>query len=124
MEVVIDSHALFWYFEEPKKLPSKIVTILDSADLIVIPTIVLLELESILAKKGFLGKFEELLTDLIENKTFSIHPLNTTVVKKYSTIAPNLEMHDRVILTIAQLLNVPIVTKDPEIAKIYPKVIW
>ena len=124
MEVVIDSHALFWYLEEPKKLPTKIITLLDSADLVVIPTIVLLELEYILAKKGFLGRFEELLSELIENKTFSIHPLNTTVVKKYSSVTPNLEMHDRVILTTALLLKVPILSKDPEIAKVYPRIIW
>ena len=124
MEVLIDSHALFWYFEEPKKLSIRTVKLLDSASLIVIPTIVLLELEAILAKNSLREKFKKLLAELIENRTFLIHPLNLEVIKEYTGFSENLEMHDRVIVTTAKLLNLPIISKDEEVSKVYPRVIW
>ena len=124
MNAVTDTHALFWYFEDPQKLPTKIIELFDGASVIVIPTIVILELEAILAKKFLQRRFKQLLGELISNKACFIYPLNLEILNGYTGFAESLEMHDRVIVVTAKILNLPLVTKDQEISKIYTKVIW
>ena len=50
--------------------------------------------------------------------------LDLDTVHSYIDLEHDLEIHDRIIVSSAKLLDVPIITKDKSISKIYPKVIW
>jgi PIN domain nuclease of toxin-antitoxin system len=124
MKAVLDSHALFWYLTADPKLSSKAKFAIESYETIVIPTIVLLESFEICLAKGKADLFTKLLESL-PTDTLVVYPLDLSLVRGYAKIPRGkIDMHDRIILAVAQGLNLPIITKDEELSKIYPKIIW
>ena len=123
MEVVVDSHALFWYFSKNKKLGIKAKAILNKSARIIVSTIVLLELLYILQKFGQKNKFSRLI-NLLKGKKYLIYPIDLVVVRECAKLTKHLEMHDRLIVATAQIFNVPVVTKDKQITREYAKTIW
>ncbi len=65
----------------------------------------------------------EVLEKLLNQRKFLVYPLSIEVVREFIKIDKH-EIHDRIIVATATLLDAPIVTKDQKISKIYPKVIW
>ena len=123
MHFVIDAHTLLWNLEDSPNLSNSAKDAIDDAERVFIPTIVLLEIYRILEKRKEQEKFLNFLDLLIKQGKFTIYPLSIEVVKEFIKTEKH-EIHDRIIVATAKLLDVPIVTKDPEISKIYSKVIW
>ncbi|OGY25418.1 MAG: hypothetical protein A2Z24_02925 [Candidatus Woykebacteria bacterium RBG_16_44_10] len=123
MYLVIDAHALLWHLEDSPRLSNRARKVIDAAERIYIPTIVLLEVCNILEKRKEQDKFLEILERLLTQRKFIVYPLSTEVVKEFIKIEKQ-EIHDRIIVATANLLDAAIITKDPEISKIYPRVIW
>lgn len=124
MRVVIDTHALFWVLtQDLTKLTNKALSVLEQADKIILPTVVLLELLGLLQKKKAL-KFFDILLKQIPTSKYLIVPLDMVVIKEIRKIKANLELHDKVIIATAKYLELSIITKDEEITKKYKNVIW
>ena len=124
MRAVLDSHALFWYLTADPKLSSKAKFAIESYETIVIPTIVLLESFEICLAKGKIDLFTKLLESL-PTDTLVVYPLDLGLVRSYARIPRGkIDMHDRVILAVAKDLGLPIITRDEELSKIYPMVVW
>jgi PIN domain nuclease of toxin-antitoxin system len=113
---VVDTHPLIWYLAE--KLPKKVDNIFrDSEDGnggIFVPTIVLAECYYLSKKKKIQLDFEEILGKVKESSNFLITPFNDHIVELFPKINVE-EIHDKIIVSTAKLLNVPLITKDKEI---------
>lgn len=124
MKVLVDTHVLFWALaQDKKKLTPKALQVISDAEMLLLPTIVLLELLGLLEKKQKLHYFDKLLKSL-PGSTYVIIPLDITVIKETRLLKDKLELHDRVIVATAKSLNLPIITRDEQITKVYKKIIW
>lgn len=124
MNIVIDTHALLWLLTNDAKISSQAKEAARDAIQINIPTIVLLELLYLLNKKRLTKTFSSILMKLKLDKSYSMVPLDIFVVEKIAQKPIDLEMHDNIIVSTAEILDLPIVTKDQLIQKVYPKTIW
>lgn len=128
MYFVIDTHALIWYLTSSSKLSKKAREIIQKAErgegIIIVPTIVLAELLSICEKKN-IPHFGRLLEKIEKNTNYFIQSLDLEIIKNLPKIKGGLELHDRIIVTIAQLFKAKIISCDRKIQKIKGlKVIW
>ncbi len=124
MKFLLDTHVLFWTLTLQKtKLSKKVTKTLEEADELILPTIVLLELSGLLQKKQGDRYFDILLNQIPKSKYFIV-PLDLRTVEETRRIKGTLELHDKVIVATAKILDIPIITKDKEIAKVYKKIIW
>ena len=124
-EIVIDTHPLFWYFtQDSTRLPSKTKAYLEGVSRIFVPTIVLLELLYLLQKKRLTNKFSFVLRTLKTSKKYVPLSLDLDIVEQIFRFSTKLESHDSVIVATAQMLRVPLVTKDRKIRDMYKNTIW
>lgn len=124
MKVLIDTHVLFWALaEDIKRLSPKALQIINDSESLILPSIVLLELLGLLEKKQKMSYFDKFMKD-IPNSKYVIAPLDIAVLKKTRLLRNKLELHDRVIVATAELLRLPLITKDEQIIDVYKKVIW
>lgn len=124
MKAVLDTHALFWYLTNDSNLSADAKLAIESYEIIILPTIVLLEAFEVCSKKNRLDLFNKLIKTL-PTDTLVVYPLDLSIVKLYSKLpSGKIDMHDRAILATASTLDLPIITKDMELSKIYPKTIW
>lgn len=123
MEIVIDSHALFWYLGDIPKLSRRAREYIERSERIIVPSIVLMEILYILEKCQMAEKFFGVLHKL-QSKRYRIYPLDIRVVVQSLFIRSDIEMHDRIIIATAQLSKAPIISKDKEIAEYYRETIW
>ena len=66
MKYVLDTHTIYWFFENPAKLTNKSLKILkDDSKKLVIPSIVLAELKYIFKKYKMLDKFREIFINIV-----------------------------------------------------------
>lgn len=124
MNIVIDTHALFWYLGKDSRLTKVAERYIDDATNIFIPTIVLLELLYLFKKLKLSEKFPKILENLKKDKKYIFPSLDLDLVEADRQMSDKLEMHDSVIVTTAEVLNSPLVTKDETIQKIYKNTIW
>ena len=124
MKVVVDTHVLLWYLMPQKKLKPEISAILRNAEKVFIPTIVVLELFYTMKKLKIANQFKDLLKIIKTSKQYTITTLDTEVTEAVVESGGVLEMHDSIIVATARSLKLPLVTKDPEIQKIYKNTIW
>jgi len=124
VNLLIDTHALFWFFSNDERLSQKARNHIRRSLKIFIPTIVLLELFRMMDKKGLINQFNIILSELKNGTNNSIVSLDLPITEKSFKLQPSLEMHDAVVVATAQLLKVPIITKDETIQKVYPQTIW
>jgi PIN domain nuclease of toxin-antitoxin system len=121
MPYVADTHALVWFFTNSPKLGQAALQILREADagreVIIIPTIVLGELMSICKSGKVALDFSTTLTKLEIGDNYQIVPLDLPTIKAANNIQAELEMHDRFIVATAQLLSMPVLTKDEMITQ-------
>lgn len=124
MRIVVDTHIIFWNILHPNKLSSKVASILDAASIIFLPAIALLELEWLFRKVNEYSSFEYFYQNLANQKKYVLYPLHEGVFEEYLKVGNTLEMHDRAIVATAKYLDVELLSKDLQIRKFYPKVIW
>jgi len=122
-KVVVDSHALFWFFTENPKLSSKARNLIQGANEVIVPSIVLMEILYILEKSKLSPRFVEILSEL-RFRRYTAYPLDLSIVTQTLFISSRIEMHDRIIIATAQFFDCFLISKDPEIQKIYQKTIW
>jgi PIN domain nuclease of toxin-antitoxin system len=125
---ITDTHSFLWYISEDEKLGKKAKEVFekcDSAkDIMVIPSIVLIEAMFLCEKKKVYMKFEDVLFRLQTSSNYQIYPLDERVVVECKNIKLP-DPHDRIIVATAKLLNATLITKDKKIknSKIV-KTIW
>jgi PIN domain nuclease of toxin-antitoxin system len=64
MEVIVDSHTLFWFLTGNAKLSHKAKRIIEDARKVIVPSIVLMEILYLLEKNNLAFKFVEILSEL------------------------------------------------------------
>lgn len=124
MNIVIDTHALFWYLGKDSRLSKVAQQYIIEAPNIFIPTIVLLELLYLLKKKKLNKEFPKILNTLKKQNRYIFPSLDLNLVEADLKIFRRLEIHDSVIVTTAKILELPLITKDETIQKIYKNTIW
>lgn len=124
MKIVVDTNVLIWDTINPDKITPVASKALIDSKVLFIPTIVLLEFEWVLRKLNQLDKLTIVTSAVEKQQKYFVYPLDQQVFNEYLLADKSLEMHDRVIVATARLLGVPIITNDPQIKKVYSKVIW
>jgi PIN domain nuclease of toxin-antitoxin system len=127
-DITIDTHSLLWYLDSDynKRLSQKAYNAIYEAEMsgqIFIPMIVLAEALHQIDKGRFNITFDRLMFNIKNNEAYEIIPFNENVLEK-SVILKGLEIHDRLILATAILMDTSLVSADVEISKVYDRVIW
>jgi len=116
MFYVTDTHAFVWYIAG--KLSPEVDGVFRSAEkgesIIFIPTVVLAECLYLAENRKIDLDFNELLEKIEASSNFIPTSFNFQVVKLLQEIKLS-ELHDRIIVATAKLLNAKLITKDKEI---------
>ena len=116
---VTDAHALLWFLLQDPKLSKKALKIFRACDLgkeiVVIPSIVLLECMYVCEKKRVSFDFQDVIHKLEGTFNYPIYPLDEEVILQCPSLRQVVEMHDRIIVATARLLNAKLITKDANI---------
>ncbi|HEC93411.1 MAG TPA: PIN domain-containing protein [Candidatus Atribacteria bacterium] len=115
---VTDTHAFIWYLLDnlPKKVDDIFKSVEKGESTIFVPTIVLAESLHLVENKKIDLNFDDLLKKIEMSKNFVPTSFNFQIMK----ILPELgikELHDRIIIATAKILNAKLITKDKEIKK-------
>ncbi len=125
---VIDTHGLIWHITNDNKLGNEakkaLLDIDNGIELGVIPAIVILEALYVFEKSGKKKDFIGIYDSLRKSTNYLIYPISSQVIKGTINLPAELELHDRIILSIAKLLNAPLITRDSILRKHYDKIIW
>ena len=127
MEVIVDTHALVWAFNEPKRLSKRAISILtDTSNTILVSAAVAWELSI----KVNLGKLDALhllagLTQRLQKEGFTELPISVA----QATRAGLLPLHhrdpfDRLLVAQAQDLGVAILSADSSLDRYDIKRLW
>lgn len=129
MTIVTDTHPWIWFLAaSPRLSASAKVSLSNPSNLIVVPSIVMLEIKYLYNRRRISISFEEALQQIEIAANVLLHPLDISVL----TLAPvELEIHDAIIVGTALYLSdqlkepVPLVTRDKTISnsRLVP-VIW
>jgi PIN domain nuclease of toxin-antitoxin system len=119
--IVTDTHAWVWFLTANPHLSTKAKSSLsDSSNLVVVPSIVMLEIKCLYDRKRISISFDEVVEKAETSENVVIHPLDIFV----ATFAPvKLEIHDAIIVGTAINLSqqhdepVSLVTRDETITK-------
>jgi PIN domain nuclease of toxin-antitoxin system len=113
---VTDTHALVWYINGT--LPRVVDDIFKSAEngesTLFIPTVVLVECLYLLENRKIDLNFDDLLRRIEMSRTFIPTSFNFQLLKLLPEIQVG-ELHDRIIVATAKMLNARLITKDKEI---------
>ena len=113
MLYVSDTHALIWY--TTGRLPKSTDAVFRSAEIgqstIFIPTIVLAECLYLIENKKIGMDFDDLLGRIEISRNFIPASFNFYVMKLLPEIKLK-ELHDRIIVATAKMLNAKLITKD------------
>jgi len=126
---VTDAHPLIWHLLHSKRLSAKAAAIFSAADagqdVIYVPTIVLGELMYIAESAQIRLKFTEVLKQIKSGDNYVTVPLDLPTIEAAAEISARLEMHDRLIVATAKVLNISLITRDEAItvAGLVP-VVW
>jgi PIN domain nuclease of toxin-antitoxin system len=123
MEIVLDSHTLFWLLFNPSKLSKSAKKYIEKSNRIILSSIVLMEILYLLEKNNLSFKFVDVLNE-IRIRGYLVYPLDLEIISQSLFISSKLEMHDRIIIATAQLFNAYLISRDKEIKKAYSKTIW
>jgi len=93
--------------------------------IILIPTIVLAEILYILEKKNYNMKFRDIINKIEFSWNFKIMPLDLRIIKEIVNLRKLNDLHDRIIVASALVMNAGLITKDESIKRSrYVEVIW
>ena len=126
MLYVTDTHALVWYILDT--LPEAVDSVFTSAEkgesTIFVPTIVLAECLYLIEKGKIDFNFDDLLKRIEMGKNF----ISTSFDFQVVTLLPEIkigELHDRIIVATAKMLNARLITKDRKIKEAgIVEVVW
>ncbi len=129
MTCVTDTHALLWWFTANPKLGSGASRCFEKCEegefTIAIPTIVIAEALSIFYKKRISFDFKTLFKQIHASGNFILVPLDYPILEQMVDLKDISELHDKIIVSTAKYLGLPIITKDKAIQNLsYIKTIW
>jgi len=117
---VTDAHGFLWLLSKDERLSEKALEIFRACDkgkeIIVIPSIVLLECMCVCEKKRISIEFREIIQKIQGTLNYPIYPLDEEIVLECQIVGEITEAHDRVIVATTKLLNAKLITKDVSIA--------
>jgi len=100
MKYLPDTHILYWFFENPKKLSKQVLEILKNNKIpLLIPSIIIAELKYIFKKYRLLSKFKTIFRAILEDPRCVIIPLDEEIIEKMPI---DFEMHDSIIIATAK----------------------
>jgi PIN domain nuclease of toxin-antitoxin system len=129
MNFVTDTHALIWWFTDSPRLSSKASEIFENCEkgenIIFIPSIVIAESLSIFDKKRVSFNFKNLFKKINDSENFVLIALDYPILQKMIALKEIPELHDKIIISTAKHLNLPIITKDKSLRNLTSiKTIW
>jgi len=129
MNFVADTHALLWWFTDSPKISPKASEIFEKCErgeaVIFIPSIVIAESLSIFEKKRITFNFKNLFKSIHLSENFVLIALDYPILQKMITLKEIPELHDKIIVSTAKYLNLPLITKDATLQKLSSvKTIW
>ncbi len=129
MNTVADTHALLWWFTDSPKLGAKAARIFQGCEkgksVIFIPSIVIAEALSIFDRKRMAFDFKQLFTRISESENYLIIPLDLPILQEMFALREVPELHDKIIVSTAKYLDVPLITKDAVLKNLPSlKTIW
>lgn len=129
MIYVTDSHSLFWFLSEDNQLADDAKRVFEQAEAgettIIIPTIVLAEFMRICEKKSIGNLFLSLIRQIQNSGTYATHDLSLETVLACQDSNKVTEIHDKIIVATARILDAPLITKDHEITNSgYVQTVW
>ena len=129
MNYIVDTHALIWWFIDSPKIGRKAAEIFENCekgyDVIFIPSIVIAEALSIFDKKRVSFDFRKLFKKIHGSENFVIIALDYPILQKMVDLKEIPELHDKIIVSTAKYLNLPVITKDETLQNLpYIKTIW
>jgi PIN domain nuclease of toxin-antitoxin system len=121
MIYILDTHPVIWFLENSPRLSANAKSILTDANAeFILPTIVLLEIQSLYSKSRIQVSLKNVQRDLISLTNCLIYPLDEQVV---SLCPSSLNIHDSIIVGTALVYRdiykqpVSLITKNGEITK-------
>ena len=129
MNFVSDTHALLWWFTDSPRISSKVSEIFEKCEkgenIIFIPTIVIAESLSIFEKKRISFNFNNLFKKIDTSDNFVLIALDYHILRKMVALKEITELHDKIIVSTAKYLKVPLITKDKTLQNFHSvKTIW
>jgi len=129
MNFVTDTHALLWWFTNSPRLSANASAIFAGCEqgehVIFVPAIVIAEALSIFDKKRVTFDFKKLFGKMNASDNFVIIALDSPILQKMVGLKDVPELHDKIIVSTAKYLNLPIITKDEVLHGIaHIKTIW
>ena len=125
--VLLDTHAIIWYFLDFKRLSIDAFEAIESASQINIASISIVEIIYLQEKGKLSGEALPRLNQIFANDpNWNLIPLDFEIAKAIAQI-PRVtvpEMPDRIIAATALYLNIPLVTKDSKIQAANVQTIW
>ncbi len=116
---VTDSHSFLWFLSKDKKIGKRALEIFRACDagkeIVVVPSIALLECLRICEKKRVELEFQEIMQKIQGTLNYPIYPLDEDIISECQNIPQIAELHDRVIVGTAKLLKAKLITKDAAI---------
>ena len=125
--VLLDTHAIIWYFLDFKRLSIDAFEAIESASQINIASISIVEIIYLQEKGKLSGEALPRLNQIFaSDPNWRLIPLDFEIAKAITQIplvtVP--EMPDRIIAATALYLNIPLVTKDSKIQAANVQTIW
>ena len=116
MKFVADTHALLWWFTDSPKISIKASEIFEKCEngevVIFIPSIVIAESLSIFERKRVNFNFKGLFKKIHTSENFILIALDYPILQKMLETKEVPELHDKIIVSTAKFLKIPIITKD------------
>lgn len=84
----------------------------------------ILELFYTMRKLKLLEEFSKIIKKIEKVKKYEIISLDIVITRKIIQSLDSLEMHDKIIVATASILNIPLVTKDEQMRKLHKNTIW
>ena len=129
MNFVADTHALLWWFTDSPRISPKAAEIFSGCEkgerIIFVPSIVIAEALSIFDKKRVSFDFKRLFKKINESENFRLIALDYPILQKMVSLKDIPELHDKIIVSTAKYLNLPIITRDEILQNIpHIKTVW
>ncbi len=129
MNFVTDTHALLWWFTDNPKISLNASEIFEKCEngenVIFVPSIVIAEALSIFDKKRVTFDFKKLFRKINDSENFVIIALDYPILQKMVDLKDVPELHDKIIVSTAKYLNLPIITKDEPLHNLsHIKTVW
>ena len=129
MNFVTDTHALLWWFTDSPRISSKASEIFQKCErgenVVFIPSIVIAESLSIFDKKRISFNFKNLFKKIHTSENFVLIALDYPILQAMVALKQVPELHDKIIVSTAKYLKLPIITKDKTLQKLPSiKTVW